>query len=237
MAFKPVTSWSFSRYSDYRQCPAKFKYKVVDRLPEPSNPAMERGTKIHKLAEDYIKGVLKRLPIELDRFKSTFVLLRGLYKKKIRTMDVESTWAFTKTWVKTQWDDWTGCYLRIKMDCAVENIEDASQLIVYDWKTGKFRSEQTTAYMEQLSLYALGAFHTYPHIKTVVPQLAYLDHGLLHPSVDATVVYKRKELPVLTKDWERRVKPLFNDTVFAPTPSDLCRWCHYRRANGGPCQY
>ncbi len=234
---KTVTSWSFSRYSDYRQCPAKFKYKVIDRLQEPSNAAMERGTKIHTLAEQYIKSELRRLPIELDKFKALFTMLRALYKKKIRTMDVESTWAFTKTWVKTQWDDWTGCYVRIKTDCAVENCEDPSQLVVYDWKTGKFRQEQNASYLEQLSLYAVGAFHTHSHIKTVVPQLAYLDHGILYPPANGPIVYKRKELPVLIKDWERRVKPMFHDTIFAPTPNDNCRWCHYRKTNGGPCQY
>lgn len=231
-----ITSWSFSRFSDYRQCPAKAKFKYVMKLLEPSNPAMERGTMIHKLAEDYIKGKKRVLPFDLEKFKALFMNLKDVYKKKIRTMDVEDTWAFTKEWTRTQYDDWTGCHLRIKMDCAVQSDDDPGTLLIHDWKTGKFRAEQNELYMLQLSLYAVGAFHMHTHIKTVVPQLTYLDYGIVYPD-KTPLVYKRKDLPVLTKDWERRVKPMLNDTIFAPTPSDHCRWCHFRKSNGGPCQY
>ena len=232
-----ITSWSFSRFSDYRQCPAKAKYKHVMKMPEPSNPAMERGILIHKLAEDYIKGKLRALPSELVKFMNLFKALRALYKKKIRTMDVEESWAFTKDWGKTRYDDWTGCHLRIKMDCASQD-DDPSTLVIRDWKTGRYRDEQNESYVLQLSLYAVGAFHTHKHVKTVIPQLVYLDHGIVYPSASTQKTsYTRKELPMLTKDWERRVKPMLNDTVFAPTPSDHCRWCHYRKSNGGPCQY
>ena len=68
MATKPppkmITSWSFSRYSDYQQCPAKAKYKHVLRMKEPPNDAMARGTAIHTMAEDYIKGKLNPLQVE-----------------------------------------------------------------------------------------------------------------------------------------------------------------------------
>ena len=53
---KQVTSWSFSRYSTYKQCPLKLKLSAIDRIREPGNEAMARGDAIHKLAEKYIKG-------------------------------------------------------------------------------------------------------------------------------------------------------------------------------------
>ena len=34
-----VTAWSYSRYADYKQCPAKFKYKHLMRLPDPGSAA------------------------------------------------------------------------------------------------------------------------------------------------------------------------------------------------------
>ena len=34
-----VTAWSYSRLSDYQQCPAKFKHKHMDKLPDPPGPA------------------------------------------------------------------------------------------------------------------------------------------------------------------------------------------------------
>ena len=71
---KPLTSWSFSRYQDYKSCPAKAKYKHIDKLKEPPSPAMERGAAIHNLCEQYVRGTLAKLPPELKLFKDEFTL-------------------------------------------------------------------------------------------------------------------------------------------------------------------
>ena len=34
-----VTAWSYSRLSDYQQCPARFKRKHIDKLPAPADRA------------------------------------------------------------------------------------------------------------------------------------------------------------------------------------------------------
>ncbi len=230
-----ITAWSFSRYMDYRKCPAKARYKHLLRLPEPSNAAMERGNTIHKMAEDYIKGKIRVMPFELTKFKALFVSLKALYKKKLSNMTVEDTWAFTKDWVQTRYDDWANCWVRIKLDCASFKDKDPDTLIIRDWKTGKFREEQNADYVEQLELYVVGAMYTHKHVKTAIPQLVYLDQGTIYPTTPT--IYTRKDLPMLVKTWEARIKPMLSDTVFAPRPSDECRWCHYSKAKGGPCQF
>ena len=65
-----ITSWSFSRYADYKNCPLKFKLKHVDKLNEPPNEAMARGAAIHTLAEEYIKGKGRTVPPELKLFEA-----------------------------------------------------------------------------------------------------------------------------------------------------------------------
>ena len=92
---KQITSWSFSRYSTYKQCPLKLKLSAIDRIREPGNEAMARGEAIHKLAEKYIKGELRALPKELKLFADEFKKLRAQYKKKTNGMVVEDNWAFT----------------------------------------------------------------------------------------------------------------------------------------------
>lgn len=228
-----ITAWSYSRYSDYQKCPKKSFFKIIQKLQEPSNPAMERGNTIHKLAENYIKGMNRLVPLELKKYASLFRILKESYKKKLTGTTVEETFAFTKDWVLTRWDDWPNCQVRIKIDCAT--MPDHETLKIYDWKTGKFRPEMNDDYMQQLELYVVGGFYKYKHIKQIVPKLVYLDLGKEHPEQDR--VFKRKELPMLTKKWEQRVKPMLNDTVFAPRPSHECHWCHFRKSNGGPCQY
>lgn len=230
-----ITAWSFSRYMDYRRCPAAAKYKHLLRLPEPGNKAMERGSAIHTMAETYIKGTLRAFPPELAAFKALFTSLRATRKKKLSDMTVEDTWAFTKEWVQTRYDDWKNCWVRIKLDCASYDDAHHTILTIRDWKTGKFRPEQHQDYLMQLELYAVGALHMYPHVKTVKPQLVYLDQGTVYPTVP--LVIKRKQLPMLTNAWTARVTPMLSDTIFAPRPGDYCRWCHYRQSNGGPCQF
>ena len=235
-----ITSWSFSRYSTYKLCPLKAKFKFIDKIAEPGNAAMQRGADVHDNCEGYIKGSVRALPPECKVFKGEFQRLRKLYKKAHETMVVEDTWAFTKDWNETQWDDWVHCWVRIKLDCAFH--EDAETLVVYDWKTGKYRPQQNEDYLEQLELYALAALLLHEHIEEVHPKLVYLDASVIYPDDESIdLVYTRKDIPDLKKAWEKRVRPMLSDKAFAPRPNNLCSWCHYRADNkangGGQCKF
>lgn len=214
-----LTSWSFSRYKDYETCPARAKYKHIDKLKEPSAPAMERGMNIHKLAEDYTKGIIKKLPLELKLFKDQFEELRNSHPM------VEESWSFTSDWTQTRWDDWANCAVRLKVDAA---CLDEDTLYVIDHKTGKQRED----HLEQLSLYALGGILVHPHVKHIHTQLWYLDSG---ESQDEKFV--SKDLERLKKDWGQKTKAMLNDTTFAPKPGNQCRWCAFSKAKGGPCRF
>lgn len=237
---KAATSWSFSRYSDYKSCPLKFKLKHIDRHKEPGNAAMDRGANIHTLAENYIKGKLAKLPPELKTFEPEFKQLKTMFKKRSQSMVVEDNWAFTKNWDETAWDNWTECYLRIKLDCA-HHIDEGT-MVVTDWKTGKFREEKNEEYVEQLELYALAALILHPHLEKVMPRLAYTDIGVVYPEEDSPMVFTQDDVPRLKKLWEKRVKPMFADKKFAPRANASCRYCWFSQSKkdaGGPglCKY
>ena len=214
-----ITSWSYSRYALYEECPAKAKYKFIDKLPEPGSPAMERGNAIHKLAEDYTKGLIKKLPPELAKFKDEFAELRK--SKPV----VEETWAFTQDWKQTQWNDWAGCKVRIKVDAA---CKDGKTLYIIDHKTGKLRD----GYDAQLSLYAAAGFLVYPDVKTISTMMWFLDSGDV---VDKE--YTADQGDKLLKEWEKRTQPMLNDKRFAPKPGNACRWCPFSKSKGGPCKF
>lgn len=229
---KKATSWSFSRYSDYKQCPLKFKLKHIDKIKEPPNDAMARGGAIHKLAEDYIKGIGRALPPELKKFKVEFKVLRKQFKKSVNGMSVEDNWSFTKDWGKTTWNDWINCCVRIKLDCAVESN---NVMIISDWKTGKFRPEMYLDYFEQLELYALAALLLHPHVTEVRPRLVYLDEGTIYPT--EPLIFTQADVPKLKKIWAGRTKAMLNDTKFAPKPNSKCCWCFFSASKNGPCKY
>jgi len=230
----PLTAWSFSRYMDWRACPAKFAYKHLQKLPEPPSPAMARGAEIHKLAEDYTNGKLRTLPKELALFKDGFARLR---KEKVKM--VEEQWAFKADWSLTSWNDWSGCWLRVKLDVAYINV-DHNALVPIDHKTGKFRDEKNEEYLLQLDLYGTAGFAQIPTVDVISPRLWYLDHGRTYPDPEQDepeIEFFKKGARDMQKKWEARVAPMFRDRTFKPTPGDACRFCHFRKSNGGPCKY
>ncbi len=226
-----ITSWSFSRYSDYKKCPALAKYKHVMKMKEPPNKAMERGTAIHKLAEDYVDGNIKRCPTELKLMEANFKHL-----KKQKTIFIEEQWAFRKDWSETDWKDWDGCWLRIKIDVAYINGNNA--LSVIDHKTGSMREERKAEYMEQLELYGLAGLVKFPDIEEVIPSLWYIDHGVVYPGTDDIMLsYTQDDKKQLMKLWEGRVKPMLTDKTFKPKPNYGCSYCAFSKAKGGMCKY
>lgn len=229
---KKITSWSFSRYSSYKACPAAAKYKFIDKLKEPQNDAMARGEQIHKLAEDYTKGSIKKLPGELKLFKDDFTAL-----KKQPALYVEESWTFKSDWSETQWNDWNGAWLRVKMDVAYINTEH-NVLVPVDHKTGKYSDWKLAEYEEQLELYSLAGLKKFPHVEAASPRLWFLDHGIVHPDpAKEEIFYTRDQESYLDKLWREKTYKMLNDTVFKPTPGDACRWCHFKKENGGPCRF
>lgn len=230
-----ITSWSFSRYSDYKSCPAKAKFKHIDKLKEPPNKAMLRGLAIHKMAEDFVKGAIRKVPEELKHFRDDIELLALWYKTTPERVMVEENWAFTNTWGKTEWNNWAECHLRVKLDAAFYNDRKRTMLTIVDWKTGRLNADKNTEYTEQMELYVLSAFKLLHNVDEVRPWLAYTDSGVTYPA-EATV-YTRAELGKLEKIWVHRTAPMLADTVFKPNPGNACTWCHFKKANGGPCQF
>ena len=244
---KYITSWSYSRYQTYKQCPLKAKLKFIDKIKEPPNDAMARGIEIHDKCEKYIKGEIKRIPKELKSFHEEFKKLKSLYGKRAKKnsyqMVVEDNWAFTSTWDQTRWDDWVRCWVRIKLDCA--HHLDGETLQITDWKTGKFRPENNEDYIEQLELYALAALLLHDHIQVVKPRLVYIDEGVIYPAPlskdEKRLTFTRSDIGKLKGLWTKRVGPMMKDKKFPPRANNFCRWCHFRKSNaangGGQCKY
>ena len=166
------------------------------------------------------------LPPTLENFKDYLEFLRQRYKNKLSAMDVEVTWAFRADWSKTTYDDWKGCVLRVKLDCA---FIDNDTLDIDDWKTGKYNPDLMEEYKKALQLYTLAGFMWYPHVKRVRPRLRFLDMAVSWPEEDDALVYDRGDLPKLKKLWLDRTRPMLNDTIFPTKPNKKCRFCPFSK--------
>lgn len=220
----PVSAWSYSRYADYHQCPAKFKYKHIDRLPDPGSPAMQRGNDVHKAAENFIRGKGDATP-ELAGVREQLEFLRDNFAVP------EENWGFRVDWEWIGREGWFGddVWFRAKTD--VRLLYEDDTLLLGDWKTGKkyFSNE------EQIELFALAGYRRFPFVTEVDTRLWYTDAAPDDNEVQR--VYKVKELEKIQSDWTKRVVPMFKDRRFAPTPNDKCGWCPYSKAKGGPCKF
>lgn len=238
-------SWSFSRFSDYRQCPQRAAWRHLDKLPEPKSDAMERGAKVHDDAKLYIHGKTKKLPPEFGSFRELINMYRKLWSQRMAlgakgmAPVVENDWGFDKDWQQCSTTDWDRCVLRIKVDAG--HWEDAETFIVTDWKTGRVYFGSRAEYVEQLELYALAVLLVYPHCKVVKPRLVYVDADEIFPEPgskdEAEMTYTRSDLPMLKKRWTQRTKAMLSDTKFAARANEKCKWCHYSAAKNGPCKF
>jgi RecB family exonuclease len=226
MTLPPVTAWSYSRYADYKQCPAKFMYKHLMKLPDPPSPAMARGNLIHKMAEDYVKS--PRKPKLEPELKGVAAELEHCRQAKAIA---EQAWGFKADFNWTGRPGWFGddVWFRMKADVAV--VYDDNTGLVGDWKTGKkyFSNE------EQVELFGAVTLMRFPNWTEVDVRLWYTDS----PPDDNEIqrVYTAEEAVAIRADWAKRVVPMFRDRKFAPTPNDKCGWCAFSKAKGGPCKF
>jgi hypothetical protein len=218
-----LKSWSYSRYADYKQCPLRFKLKYLDKIPEGVvNPAMERGSAIHKEGELYLKdSTIDTVPASYQYFAEEMKQLKSLSPM------VEQQWGFTKKWEPTDWFS-KKTWVRIIADVAVLYDDDTAEVI--DFKTGR----KYDINEEQVELFGAATLKKFSNLKEIQVRLWYLDQ----PTDNEVLrTYTAKDGELIRKDWEKKVIPMFNDRRFAPTPNTKCRWCSYAKDKGGPCPY
>ena len=245
-------AWSFSRLATYTQCPRKAQLRHLQGIEEPQNPAMARGEAMHNAIAELLRTgkvlpILTEIPPEsLDYIER----LRAHAREMSQNIFVEGSVTVTRAWTMTHAKDWTGAWLRGKLDAAYW-LDDGTLRIV-DWKTGQYKPKQNAEYGEQLELYALLGLLAVPHMRAksnvwaswpkafraVAPSLYYLDHSIEWSGDGEQRVFYPSDLEALNRKSGRNgVKPMLVDDIFAPRPSALCGWCHYGQAGIGRCEY
>ncbi len=220
-----VKAWSYSRLAQWEGCPAAFNYKsgiTVPKVKEEQSPAMARGDEIHKMAARFITTPDAAFPAELAKFDE---LMWQLHDIPAESKTSEQQWGFTKNWRSTGWfsaDTW----FRNVLDAAVVYPDGEADVI--DFKTGKMYDSNE----DQRELNALALICRFPQVSKVTSRMWYLDSG--HETYTEIEAWQRSEL---IEKWEKRVAPMFADTVFAPRPNDKCRWCSFAKSKKGPCKF
>lgn len=232
---RKMDAWSYSRYKDWVTCPYKAYLKHVLKIREPDQPAMARGTFIHKVAEDLAQRKItweeaqvlakqagdkklygpKAKEITLAPFKKDFELAAK------SNPVVEEQWGFTSEWQETGWFG-NQTWLRVKLD--LNFLTGKTVMSVVDHKSGRIYPDHA----EQADLYALSSFIKYQFVKKIVVGFWYLDLG-----EETFAKFDRSEMPSLIERWGTKVRPMMNDTVYPCVPGPYCRWCFHSKYFAG----
>lgn len=226
-----IKSWSFSRLSDFEQCPYRAKLKYVDKIPEPERPLrpgqteqpFERGIRVHDAAELYVQGGIELVP-ELRTFAEEFERLRELYATG--QVALEGEWGFDKDWLPVAWRS-SNTWVRMKLDALIH--PEPEYAIVVDYKTGR-KAGNEVKHQDQMQLYQVATFLRHPELQVVDIELWYLDQDDI-----TTSRYTREQGLRFLRGFHDRGVKITSEVEFPPKPNAFnCRRCSYAQ---GVCEF
>lgn len=237
-----------SRASDYQQCPLKYRYRAIDKLPEPKTVAQVRGTLVHACLED-VHGwprEQRTYPAAVKRLKPNWAdlcqrdpeltklvpdeellgfltecrsLLRGYF-------EMENPQGFDSDAIEQYVD--TVLPNGVPVRGFIDRVDKAptGEVRVVDYKTGKMPSPRyADEAMFQMRFYALvywRLFDIIPHQLRLM-YLKVVDSMYLSPS--------REELEYFERDLGELWAKIEGDGTagtFRPKKGPLCNWCHFQ---------
>ena len=245
----PVMSRALSpsRAADFMQCPLLYRFRVIDRLPEPPSAAAARGTLVHAALErvfdlpahgrtpdaavDLLPGAWDRLVEEepelaslcsQDGRESWFADAAALVQRWFTLEDPEHLEpAEREMYVEAEVD---GLVLRGYVDRL--DVAPDGRMRVVDYKTGRAPSELFEGKaLFQMKFYALVLWRTRGVVPTQL-QLVYLRDGqvLRYAPTEAELVATERKVQALWEAIERAA----NTGDWRPRASRLCHWCHHQ---------
>ncbi|MDO5098204.1 MAG: RecB family exonuclease [Corynebacterium sp.] len=235
-----------SRASDYQQCPLLYRFRAIDKLPEPKTVAQVKGTLVHACLEDmhgWSRGdrtypaAVKRLkpnwalmcekdpeltelvPDVLEFLVECRTLLRGYFEmENPQGFDAHACEMFIDTTLPN------GVPVRGFIDRV--DIAPTGEIRVVDYKTGKKPLPQYSAQAQfQMRFYALAWWR----IHGVIPhqlRLMYLkvaDSLFLTPSKEELEFFERD----LAELWSKILMDI-DSGHFRTKKSKLCGWCPHQ---------
>ena len=240
-----------SRAADFKQCPLLYRFRAIDRLPEPTSAAQLRGSVVHAALEQlYGLPAPQRLP------DTAVALITPAWERVVAaepelatSMPAEQRDAlldearmllsgYYRLEDPTRFDP-QSCEQRVEVELAdgtllrgfIDRIDVAAtgELRVVDYKTGKAPPEARALAefkaMFQMKFYAVALLRSRGVLATRL-RLLYLADGQIldySPDLDELVRFEK----TLTAIW-RAIQSAGATGDFRPNPSRLCDWCAHQ---------
>lgn len=243
-------SLSPSRASDFMTCPLLYRFRVIDRIPEPPTPATARGTLVHAVLERlFDRPPGERTPVvAAEMLEPEWLRLRGgdeglaalLPDEEARGQFIADAHAALAGYFRLEdprrlepaereWYVETSLPSGLRLRGYVDRLDvsPAGDIRVVDYKTGKVPLEAYEASaLFQMKFYALVIWR----LRGVIPRML----QLMYLSGDGEVLrYCPDEADL--RATERKLDALWAAISRArdagdwrPRPSRLCDWCRHK---------
>lgn len=245
---------SYSALETYKQCPQKYKFQNIDRIPSGKSKEAIFGTLVHvslrfmfqkdplfPTVDEVLQYFKTHWPAEEKNYWSSpdeeqayfnqgREMIKNFYSKN-------APWNFTVVDLEAHFEvvlndekyPERGMHILSGKIDRIDKIGDDSFEII-DYKTGKRLPSQKDVDIDlQLSVYTLGVKNKWPHIDiaNVRASLYFLKHGeKLSSSRTKEGIEKTKEYVLKTVN--EIEKKIHSGEPFEPVPSILCNWCSYK---------
>ena len=235
-----------SAVSEYENCPQLYKYRKIEKLPEPPSLDAERGTLVHTILQDLFeipandrtpKAAIELLPsrwaaqladkpalLEMVTNEKEWLDRASALLSTYFTLEDPTTFEATHREMHLENDFDSNIYLHGYVDRL--DVAPTGEVRIVDYKTGKAPKpgwEEKALF--QLRVYAL----LYWKNTGVLPrllQLIYLGDGKVIKS-NPTMT----EIESAEKVLRRVAKDIFisiEKEFWPPKPSRLCDWCYFK---------
>jgi putative RecB family exonuclease len=248
---RPRPALSPSRAADFKQCPLLYRFRAIDRLPEPPSTAQLRGSVVHSALEQLYgmpaadRGPQTALSLVDPAWERVLAaqpdLVDGLAADERGQLLTEAR-ALLSGYYRledpTRFDP-QSCEQRIEVELAdgtllrgfVDRIDVAAtgEVRVVDYKTGKAppaaRALAEFKALFQMKFYAVALLRSRDVLAARL-RLIYLADGQLldyTPDLDELLRFEK----TLTAIW-RAIQSAGATGDFRPSPSRLCGWCSHQ---------
>jgi putative RecB family exonuclease len=246
-----------SRAGDFMTCPLLYRFRVIDRLPEPPSPAAARGTLVHAVLERlFDRPAAERTPQaarsllgpEWDRLVAESPELATLFVDQAghdawtaevvgmieRYFTMEDPRRIEPAERELYVETTIGSGLRLRGYVDRVDVASGGAVRIVDYKTGTAPREEFEARaLFQMKFYALVLWRIRGEVPRLL-QLMYLGNGeiLKYQPDEADLLATERKVQALWRAIERAM----DSGDWRPRPSRVCDWCAHKPicpAHGG----
>ena len=238
----PITYLSYSQIDTFNNCPLKYRYRYIQRIPVPVFAAASFGDSMHKTLRDFYQEVKEgKRPTEkrlLELLTKNWSAEGYSSKAHEARMKKQGQKILSDFYEKGYFPDnpppksleqifVTKLAPQLKVGGKIDRVDRVagSSLEIIDYKTGRVWDQKEVDKSLQMTVYALAACD--PGIYAKKPEEVVLSFYFLETGEKKSTKRTSQQLEKGKKEILEKAKEI-EKSDFPPTPSKLCDFCDYR---------